>query len=143
MSIRSVDAIERSVHKTNRWMSELAEELRTDDREATWRALRAYLQVLRDQLTTSEAAQLGAQLPLVVRGAFYEGFDPDRQPQRLRDREAFLARLAELGQLDGRGQAAHVATSATAVLSRHVSGGEVQDVLAQLPAELREGLDAG
>ena len=42
--IRSVDAIERSVHKTNEWLSDLADELGTEDREEAWRVLRAYLQ---------------------------------------------------------------------------------------------------
>ena len=30
--IRSVDAVERSVHKTNEWLADLAAELGTDDR---------------------------------------------------------------------------------------------------------------
>src|SRR3954468_20250061 len=50
--------------------------------EDAWRLLKGYLQTLRDELTLDEAAQLAAQLPLVLRGAFYEGFDPSRQPTR-------------------------------------------------------------
>jgi uncharacterized protein (DUF2267 family) len=137
MSIRSVDSIERSVHKTNEWLAELSAELGTEDREEAWRVLRGYLQLLRDQLTADEAAQLAAQLPSVLRGVFYEGFDPGHQPAKVRDREQFLALLAERAQLTGPAEAAEAAEATTRVLHRHVSPGEVDDVLAQLPTELR------
>jgi uncharacterized protein (DUF2267 family) len=128
MAIRSVDSIERSVHKTNEWLSELAAELGNGDREEAWRVLRAYLQLLRDRLNIDEAAQLAAQLPLVLRGAFYEGFDPGHQPVKLRDRDEFLGRLAEYAQLAGPAEAARAAEGATRVLRRHVTAGELDDV---------------
>lgn len=139
MPVRSVDSIERSVHKTNDWLSELAAEL-GEDREDAWRILKAYLQVLRDELTVDEAAQLAAQLPLVLRGAFYEGFDPGRQPAELRHRDEYLARLAELARLPGPDEAERAAEAATRVLRRHVTEGELDDVLSQLPTEVRDVL---
>jgi uncharacterized protein (DUF2267 family) len=74
-------------------------ELDDDNREGAWRILRPISKTLRDELTVDEAAQLAAQLPLVLRGAFYEGFDPGRQPAKLRHRDEFLARLAERARL--------------------------------------------
>jgi uncharacterized protein (DUF2267 family) len=137
MSIRSVDAVERSVHKTNEWVKAMAAELGTDDREDAWRVLRADLQVLRDELTIDEAAQLAAQLPMVIRGAFWEGFDPGHQPQKLRHREEFLARVAERAQLPDLTEAARAAQATTRVLSEHITEGELDDVFAQLPGEVR------
>jgi uncharacterized protein (DUF2267 family) len=137
--IRSVDAVERSVHKTNEWLADLDEELGTDDRELAWRLMRTYLQLLRDQLTIDEAAQLAAQLTIVLRGAFYEGFDPGEQ-EKLRDRDQFLARFSERAQLS---DAARAAEAATSVLRRHITEGEIDDVMAQLPSGLREVLLAG
>jgi uncharacterized protein (DUF2267 family) len=138
--IRSVDAVERSVHKTNEWLSDLAVELGTEDREEAWRVLRVYLQLLRDELTIDEAAQLAAQLTIVLRGVFYEGFDPGDQ-EKLRDRDAFLARFAERAMLGD--DAAHAAEAATTVLRRHVTAGEIDDVMSQLPSEVREVLLQG
>jgi uncharacterized protein (DUF2267 family) len=143
MTVHSVDSIDRSVHKTNEWLSDLAEALGTDDRKEAWRVLKTYLQLLRDQVTVDEAAQLAAQLPLVLRGAFYEGFDPGHQPAKPRDRDQFLVQLAERAQLADPGEAARAAEAATGVLRRHVTEGEVEDVLAQLPTELREVLHHG
>lgn len=76
MSIASVDSIQRTIQKTNEWVKDLEAELGTDHPAYAWRVLRAYLQVLRDRVTTDEAAHLAAQLPLPLRGAFYDGFDP-------------------------------------------------------------------
>jgi uncharacterized protein (DUF2267 family) len=137
-----VDAIDRSVQKTHEWLNELAAELGTDERTA-WRILRAYLQVLRDRLTIDEGAQLAAQLPQLLRGAFYEGFDPGRQPEKIRDREVFLARLGERAQIEDASAVATAAAIATGVLRRHIAAGEIDDVLSQLPAEIREVLAPG
>jgi uncharacterized protein (DUF2267 family) len=137
--LRSVDAIERSVHKTNEWLSDLAAELGIEDKEDAWRILKVYLQMLRDQLTIDEAAQLAAQLTLVLRGAFFEGFDPGRQ-DKLRDRDEFLARFAERA---GVTYAARAVEAATSVVRRHITAGEMDDVLSQLPSELREVLLQG
>jgi uncharacterized protein (DUF2267 family) len=138
-----VDTIERNVHKTNEWVADMAEELGTENREEAWRVLRGYLHTLRDRLTVQEAAQLAAQFPHMIRGVFYEGFDPDRQPEKIRDRETFLARLAERAQLSDPNEAARAAVAGTAVLRRHVSAGEIDDVLSQLPQEIRETLEHG
>ena len=139
MSVHSVDSIDRSVHKTNEWLSDLADALGIDDRKQAWRVLRAYLQLLRDQVTIDEAAQLAAQLPLVLRGAFYEGFDPGHQPAP-HDRGRFLVLLAERAQLPDTDAAGRAAEAATSVLRRHVTPGEVDEILGQLPTELREVL---
>lgn len=142
MSVESVDAVERSVHKTNEWLSELAGEL-DEDREEAWRILKAFLQVLRDELVVDEAAHLAAQLPLVLRGAFYEGFDPGPQPTKLRQRDRFLTVLAERARVPAPADAERAAEAATHVLRRHVTEGELDDVLAQLPSEVREVLVQG
>jgi uncharacterized protein (DUF2267 family) len=142
MASTHVDAIDRSVQKTNQWLNELAAALGTDERTA-WRVLRAYLQVLRDRLTIDEAAHLAAQLPHLLRGVFYEGFDPGHQPEKIRDRDAFLARLADRAQLADAGEAAAAAAAVTGVLRRRITPGELEDVLSQLPTEIREVLEEG
>lgn len=142
MAGTTVDAVQRTVQKSNEWLHDLAADLGVDERTA-WRVLRAYLQLLRDRLTVDEAAQLAAQLPHLLRGVFYEGFDPRRQPERIRDREVFLERLRERAQLADAEEAANVAAAATRVLRRHITEGEFEDVLAQLPAEIRGVLVPG
>jgi uncharacterized protein (DUF2267 family) len=138
MTVASVHSVERTVHKTNEWLSDLVDELGSGDRDDAWRILRGYLHVLRDRVTIDEGAQLAAQFTHLVRGVFYEGFDPGHQPAKLRHRDEFLARVAERAQLPGPEQAARAAEAATRVLKNHVTAGEIDDVLSQLPSEVRE-----
>jgi uncharacterized protein (DUF2267 family) len=141
MTLASVDAVQRSVQKTNEWLADLDAELGRENREEAWRILRGYLQVLRERLTVEEGAHLAAQLPLLLRGVFYEGFRPARPPARLRDGDAFLTRLADAASLSGPTDASLAAEAVTRVLRRHVSGGEVDEVLAQLPQPVRAVLE--
>jgi uncharacterized protein (DUF2267 family) len=136
--IRSVDSVERSVHKTNEWLGNIETELEIDDREYAWRVLTRYLQLLRDRLTVSEAAQFAAQLTIVIRGSYYEGFDPDNQPEKLRGRDEFLAEYAERAQLEDIEEAERCAHAVARVIERHVTPGELDDVMSQLPRGLRE-----
>jgi uncharacterized protein (DUF2267 family) len=139
MSLTSADAVERSVHKTNEWLNDIRDELGQDDREEAWRILKADLQVLRDQLTIDEAAQFAAQLPLVLRGAFYEGFDPGHQA-KVRHRDEFLALFAERAGLSDSTDAERALGAATSVLTSRITPGELDDLAAQLPSDLRSVL---
>jgi uncharacterized protein (DUF2267 family) len=132
------DILDRSVEKTHVWLNDLAEELGTDDPQYAYRVLRAFLHALRDRLSVDEAAQLAAQLPIFIRGVFYEGWDPSRTPERDRDVDTFLRRIGGDALLAGETEASLAATAASRVLSRHISTGETESVLHMLPEHLRE-----
>ncbi len=138
MTVTHVDIIDRSVEKAHIWINDLADELGTEDRRHAYRVWRAYLHALRDHLSVDEAAQLAAQLPIFIRGVFYEGWDPSSTPERDRDVDAFLRRTAREAMLGGETQASLTVTAASRVLSRHVSAGETASVLHVLPEPLRE-----
>ena len=140
MTTSRVDVIDRSVEKTHIWLGDLAEALGSEDRHYAYRVLRAFLHALRDHLTVDEAASLAAQLPIFIRGVFYEGWDPSGTPEHVRDLESFLARIASEAGLAGETEASIAATAANRVLSRHISAGEAGSVLHDLPAPLREFL---
>jgi len=142
MIANRVDVIDRSVEKTHIWLNDLAEELATEDGHQAYRVLRAFLHALRDHLTVDEAAALAAQLPIFVRGVFYEGWDPSRTPEHARDLDSFLQRIASEAGLAGETEASFAATAASRVMRRHVSAGEGDSVLHALPHRLRELLGA-
>jgi uncharacterized protein (DUF2267 family) len=137
MATTGLDVFDRSVQKTNQWLKALAERLGSDDRRYAYRVLRAYFHVLRDRLTIDEAAQLAAQLTHLLRGVFYEGWDPSRKPETYRDRDTFLSRLAERAQLAGPTEASVAAEAATEVMRANLAEGEVEDVLSILPSAIR------
>lgn len=129
--------IERSVEKTHVWLNDLAAQLGTDDQREAYRVLRAYLHALRDRLPVDEAAQLAAQLPELIRGIYYEGWNPSSTPVRYRNFAEFLDRVASEATLDGETAASYAVGAAAEVLRRHVSAGEIDDIRAILPEELR------
>ncbi len=129
--------IEHSVEKAHIWLKELAEELGTDDRQYAYRALRAVLHTLRDRLTVDVAAKLAAQLPTLIRGIYYEDWDPSRTPLPIHDVEAFLDHVVKEGRMAGETEASLAVAAVTRVLREHVTPGEIDDVLAVLPDKLK------
>lgn len=129
--------IERSVEKTHIWLKELAEELGGSDRLYAYRALRAVLHALRDRLPVNTAAKLAAQLPTLIRGIYYEDWDPSRTPSPIHDVDAFLERVARIGRMAGETEASLAVEAVARVLRRHVSAGEIDEVLAVLPDTLK------
>ncbi|HEX6227859.1 MAG TPA: DUF2267 domain-containing protein [Solirubrobacterales bacterium] len=129
--------IEKSVEKAHLWINDMAAEMGTEDHAEAYRALRGYLHALRDRLPVDEVAQLAAQLPELIRGIYYEGWNPSSTPVRYRGLTDFLDRVAEEALLDGETSASYVVSAAGSVLRRHVSAGEIEDIRAVLPEDLR------
>lgn len=129
--------IEQNVEKAHIWLKELAQELGSDDRRYAYRVLRAVLHTLRDRLTVDVAAKLAAQLPTLIRGVYYEDWDPSRTPLPIHDVDAFLERVAHEGHLAGETEASLAVAAVTRLLRRHVSAGEIDEVLAVLPDSFR------
>jgi uncharacterized protein (DUF2267 family) len=137
MSMTGLEVFDTTVHKTNRWLKEVMEELGADDRHLAYLAMRATLHALRDRLTVEEAAHLGAQLPMLVRGFYFEGWDPTGKPVKERRLEEFLGRIGREFNTDDCVEPERVARSVFSVLESHVSDGEIEDVKHVLPAEIR------
>jgi uncharacterized protein (DUF2267 family) len=142
MSEAEPSIIEHSVEKTHIWLKEVSDELGVEDRQYAYRALRAVLHTLRDRLTVDVAAKLAAQLPTLIRGIYYEDWDPSRTPLAIHDVEAFLDHVAGEGRMAGETEASLAVTAVARVLRAHVSPGEIDDVLAVLPDKLGVLLEA-
>ncbi len=134
--------IEHSVEKAHIWLREIAAELGDEDRQYAYRVLRAVLHSLRDRLTVDVAAKLASQLPTLIRGIYYEDWDPSRTPLAIHDVGAFLDHVAREGRMAGDTEASIAVTAVTRVLRAHVSAGEIDGVLAVLPEALRVLIEA-
>lgn len=137
MSMTGLEVFDETVQQTNIWLKEVMEEL-GPDRQRAYRATRAVLHALRDRLVVDEAAHLGAQLPMLMRGIYYEGWKPSAVPTRERSKDEFFQKISNELQ-DVRPINAQTAAEAVfRTLSRHVTEGEIEDVKAVLPADIRE-----
>jgi uncharacterized protein (DUF2267 family) len=112
--------------------------LRCDDQHRAYLGLKATLHALRDRLTVEEAVQLGAQLPMLIRGMYYEGWNPTGEPVKERHKQEFLGHIEEAFKRQQDIDAEQVARAVFRVLSRRITEGEIEDVKRILPPELRE-----
>jgi uncharacterized protein (DUF2267 family) len=136
-TLHHVDAIETTVHSTHLWLNEICERIGWQDRYRAYHTLRVVLHALRDHLTIDEAVSLGAQLPILIRGLYYEGWSPADKPVRDRTEQAFLERIrAEFGDEPG-AELPRIVRCVFSVLTKHVSKGQSQSVLDVLPEHVR------
>lgn len=137
MTMTGLDVFDRAVHKANDWLKDIMYELNTEDRHRAYLALRATLHALRDRLMPQEAVDLGAQLPLLIRGFYYEGWTLSGKPLKERRKEEFLAHV----KAQFRSEEVDAETIVRAVfklLAHRISKGEVQDITGMLPKEVAD-----
>jgi uncharacterized protein (DUF2267 family) len=138
MSVTGLAAFDSTVQTTNTWLHELMEELGWEDRHRAYQALRSVLHAVRDRLTIEETADLGAQLPMLIRGVYYEGWHPGRKPPRKpRGREEFLAPIGEAFRDHPEVSPEGVLWAVFKVMERHITPGEIKDVKQILPESIR------
>jgi uncharacterized protein (DUF2267 family) len=138
MSTTSLDVFDRTLQKTNSWLNQIMDIMGQQDRHMAYTALRATLHALRDRLTVQEAAQLAAQFPMLIRGIYFEGWNPMHTPVPERHLDQFLARIERELRADYPLDPEEVARAVFRVLATRVSEGEIEDVEQVLPAEVRE-----
>jgi uncharacterized protein (DUF2267 family) len=143
MSATGLDVFDTTLHKTHKWLGELMEMMDWRDRQRAYLGMRATLHALRDRLTVEEVAHLAAQLPMLIRGFYYEGWDPTGKPLKERHLDQFLARIGQLMPGDEPVNPKEVAQAVFTVLARRVTEGEIEDVKHVLPPEIRSLWPAG
>jgi len=84
-----------------------------------------------------QAAALGAQLPMLIRGFYYEGWHPAGTPVKERKREDFLAYIAAAFRGEPSIDAEDIARAVFQVIAKHVTPGEIKHVKIALPGEIR------
>jgi uncharacterized protein (DUF2267 family) len=136
MSSTGLEVFDETLHKTNTWLKEIAQVL-GPDRHRAYHALRAVLHCLRDRLTVDEAAQLGDQLPMLVRGIYYEAWHPAGKPEKIRSREEFIAKIHSHLPKARPINPEDAARAVFQVLEKHVTAGEISDVMQALPQDIR------
>lgn len=141
MAQTGLEVFDATIQQTNGWLKLIAERLGPtpgDDRHRAYTALRGVLHALRDRVTPDQAAHLGAQLPMLVRGIFYEGWRPSETPRKERHKEEFLAHVAEAFRKEPDVDSEAVATAVFAVMARQLDPGEVEKLVATLPDAVRQ-----
>lgn len=138
MDTAHIAVFEKTLRKTGEWLREIMQETGLEDPHSAYLALRGTLHVLRDRLRPEEAVHLGAQLPMLIRGFYYEGWHPAKDVPRMR-RGEFLERVQQ--QLAGTSAGIDTEAAVRAVfrvLSQKIAPGEIEQIEQMLPPDLRE-----
>lgn len=125
-----------SIQKTVEWLKDVQNELGWKDEERVYIATKAVLQTLRDRLTRNEVADLGAQLPMLMRGFYYEGYNPAQVPEKYDERKKFFEKVQSRSQnkpLDSE----EVSKAVIKMLNKNVSAGQIEDIRRLLPEDLK------
>jgi uncharacterized protein (DUF2267 family) len=133
-----------ALYRANVWLADVSDALGTRDRQFAFRVLRTWLHALRDRLTVNAAAKFGQQLPELLRGVYYDGWEPSRVPVKYN--AAQFVHGFSVNALVPPDDVPGIAATITDVITNRMSPGQVAEALAELPKELqatvRDGVGA-
>ncbi len=138
MTQTGISTFDRSLQKTQEWIKDMQDELKTGSADDALHYLRAVLHALRDLLMVDEAVQLSAQLPILLKGIYFDAWDPSKNPVVMRTKDDFFQQV--MADLAGRTDSdiESVVRAAFRVLKRKISSGEIEDVKAVMSRHLIE-----
>ena len=138
MADTGISALDNATHQANIWLNELCDLTHWEDKRHAYRLLRSVLHALRDWLNPDEAADFAAQLPMLIRGIYYEGWNPSATPVKQRGKDDFVDRLQTDFKTDPLGNPDLAITAVFTLLSRHMTGGELDQVRNSMQKPLRD-----
>ena len=136
MSATGLEVFDKTLQTTNIWLNGIMSDL-GPDRHTAWHVLGAVLRTIRDRLPIGLAAHLGAELPLLVRGTYYDQFRPAEQPNVTRSLDEFLQPIQQELKSSRPINPQDAARSVFRVLSQHIDAGQATKVRDALPEGVR------
>lgn len=88
-------SLDKSTQKTKEWLHDVQDELGWEDENDVYVAFKAVIQTLRDRLPVDEAIELGDELPMVMKGIYYDGYSPRRKPEKIKNQTQFFQKVQE------------------------------------------------
>lgn len=137
MASAGLENIDKSVQKTNEWLKDIMESMGIQDKHRAYLALRATLHALRDRLPVDEAAQLGAQFPLLIKGLYFDGWVPAKTPKKL-SKDEFVDRVHSHFMNNPDIDAEELVRCVLSVIVNKTSEGEMEDIKNSLPKDFMD-----
>lgn len=129
--------LEKYCNEAQSWLSNIADYMHTPGRtDWAFNVLKAVLHTLRDRTTVEEVFHLSAQLPVLIRGIYLEGYKPSGKPEKM-NAEEFVRQIR-----NRMGPAIDIpATDATravfTILYEKTSPGEMDDIKGSMPKDIQ------
>jgi len=132
-----LNTFDKTLQTSNRWLSEIGETLHVKDRQQAYHALRGVLLTLRDRFPVDEALDLAAELPMVIRGVYFEEYTAANKPTKY-DKDEFPRQLGD--ELDAGGVTNppnKVRRTVFAVVDRQISEDESEQIQNAMPKDIQ------
>ena len=130
------------LQKAYNYINAFMNKTNTKDPHKAYGVIRAVLHTLRDCLTIEEIAHLGAQLPTIIRGVFYEGWRPNDIPKKIKNPENFFYSVyVEASNLIAIEEAEEMTYTTLYILDEHISEGQIRKLKSILPKHLKTMLE--
>ena len=127
-----------------KFVSEVSRELdNQDNHQASVRIMTSVLHVIRDILTLEGSLHLISQLPLLIKGIYVSGWHVGAK-EKIKDKDELIECLLLQNPRTGPGdfgtdeRALSNVRAIIRVLQKRVSAGEIDDIKAQFPMELKD-----
>lgn len=138
MMTTGFDTFDKTVQETNLWLKDLMLRLDTEDRHRAYAFLRATLHALRDRIGPANATHLGAQLPMLLRGLYYEGWRMSGTPTKERHEAQFIAHVQEMLPNEDEAETKRGICATLDLLSSRIDHGEAIKLVLMFPLEMRD-----
>ena len=137
MSKDHLPILDKSVEDVHLWLNTLMRHLGHHDRVQAFHILKAVLHALRDRIGPENAVHFSAQLPLLIRGLFFEGWKMNASASHERHVPDFLEHVAKALDENHRGNLESNVRAVFSVIWERVDQGEVAKLMRIFPSELR------
>ena len=132
-----LDVFDTTVQQTNLWLKDMRSRIETTDRHLAYQILRATLHMIRDRVGPEHAVHFGAQLPMLIRGLYYEGWRIADTPTRTRILEEFLDDIESEARRDLGADRKEIIKAVFQVIASRIDPGEVDKLIKVFPENLR------
>lgn len=142
MAQTHLEVFDTTLQKTNYILKSIEEQLGWDNRHLSYSALRSVLHTLRDRLPAEQAVAFAAQLPVLLRGVYFEGWKPGATPIKM-TREQFISEVERLANPPFEVPTEEVIGSVMLAIGDAVDEAEIEKLKSILPdyiADLLEGV---
>ncbi len=129
---------DKTLQNSKAWIEEIKKELKTTDDNRAYLALRTVFHSLRNHLQINEAIHLGAELPMLLRGLYFEGWNPQEKLPQEKDKKEFLKYFRRYFSEETDDEIEKMMAAVFKILDSKISLGEIQDVRENLPTHIRK-----
>lgn len=132
-----LDIFDSTVQLTNLWLKDIMDRIETNDRHLAYQALRATLHAIRDRIGPENAVHFGAQLPMLIRGLYYEGWHMTGTPTKTRHLAEFLDDIEEEARRTLGAERESIVKAVFDVIADRIDPGEVGKLVRLFPEDLK------